>query len=145
MLTLFTLSLYAQGDSTSPGLEYTYDGNGLREAPEHQLERKSLTSDANKGITLIEYDDHNMPRRIQFANGNKIEYVYTAEGKKLRTIYYTASTEQKDSTEYLFGGMLTRENGVLNKYLFDGGYFSFDNTNAPTCHYYNRDHLGNIS
>ena len=60
MLILFTLSLYAQGDSTSPGLEYTYDGNG------------NLTSDANKGITLIEYDDHNMPRRIQFTNGNAI-------------------------------------------------------------------------
>ncbi len=82
--------------------------------------------------------------RIQFANGNKIEYVYTAEGKKLRTIYYTASTEQKDSTEYLFGGALTRKNGTLDKYLFDGGYYSFGN-NAPTCHYYNRDHLGNIS
>lgn len=60
MLILFTLSLYAQGDSASPGFEYTYDGNG------------NLTSDANKGITLIEYDDHNMPRRIQFTNGNAI-------------------------------------------------------------------------
>ena len=40
-------------------VEYTYDGNG------------NLTSDANKGISLIEYDDMNMPRRIQFANGKK--------------------------------------------------------------------------
>ena len=112
-------------------MEYTYDGNG------------NLTSDANKGISLIEYDDMNMPHRIQFTNGNKIEYVYTAEGKKLRTIYYTASTEQKDSTEYLLGGLLTKKNNNLDKYLYDGGYYSFDN-NTPTCHYYNRDHLGNI-
>ena len=35
-------------------------------------------------------------------------------------------------------------NGTLDRYIFDGGYFSFSNTNIPTCHYYNRDHLGNI-
>lgn len=48
-------------DGANLSVEYTYDGNG------------NLTSDANKGITLIEYDDMNMPRRIQFANGDKIE------------------------------------------------------------------------
>ena len=47
-------------DGANLSVEYTYDGNG------------NLTSDANKGITLIEYDDHNMPRRIQFTNGNAI-------------------------------------------------------------------------
>lgn len=119
-------------DGANLSVEYTYDGNG------------NLTSDANKGISLIEYDDMNMPRRIQFADGNKTEYVYTAEGKKLRTIHYTASTHQKDSTEYLLGGLLTKKNNNLDKYLFDGGYCSFSNTNTPTCHYYNRDHLGNI-
>ena len=46
-------------DGANLSVEYTYDGNG------------NLTSDANKGISLIEYDDMNMPHRIQFANGNK--------------------------------------------------------------------------
>ena len=118
-------------DGADLSVEYTYDGNG------------NLTSDANKGISLIEYDNMNMPKRIQFTNGNTIEYIYTASGQKLRTIYYTASTQQKDSTEYFLGGLLTRKNNNLDKYLFDGGYFSFDN-NTTTCHYYNRDHLGNI-
>ena len=39
--------------------------------------------------------------------------------------------------------LLTINNGTLYKYLYDGGYCSFDN-NTPTSHYYNRDHLGNI-
>lgn len=136
-------------DGADLNVEYTYDGNG------------NLTSDANKGIALIEYDDMNMPMRIQFTNGNVTEYVYTVDGRKLRSIYYTAvpnitvpmhtshvlteaETLCKDSTEYLLGGVLTRKNDTFDKYLFDGGYFSFSNTNIPTCHYYNRDHLGNI-
>jgi len=32
-------------------VEYTYGGNSLREATEHPLERKSLTSDAPKSIS----------------------------------------------------------------------------------------------
>ena len=136
-------------DGADTDVEYTYDGNG------------NLTSDANKGIALIEYDGMNMPRRIQFTNGNVIEYTYTAGGQKLRTTYYTAvpnisvpmhtahvltdaETLCRDSTEYLFGGLLTMRNGTLDRYIFDGGYFSFDNSGTPSCHYYNRDHLGNI-
>lgn len=38
-------------DGANLSVEYTYDGNGLREATEHPLERKSLTCDANKGIS----------------------------------------------------------------------------------------------
>ena len=38
----------------------------------------------------IDYDDNNYPSRIQFANGNVTEYVYTATGEKLRTVHYTA-------------------------------------------------------
>ncbi len=35
-------------DGANLSVEYTYGGNGLREATEHPLERKSLTSDAKK-------------------------------------------------------------------------------------------------
>ena len=103
----------------------------------------------------------NMPRRIQFTTGNVIEYTYTAGGQKLRTTYYTAvpnisvpmhtahvlteaETLCRDSTEYLLGGLLTMRNGTLDRYVFDGGYFSFGSDGTPSCHYYNRDHLGNI-
>ena len=136
-------------DGADLNVEYTYDGNG------------NLTSDANKGIALIEYDDMNMPRRIQFTNGNATEYVYTVDGRKLRSTYYTAvpnitvpmhtshvlteaETLCKDSTEYLLGGVLTRKNDTFDKYLFNGGYCSLYPSTTPNFHYYNRDHLGNI-
>lgn len=49
-----------------------------------------LTQDANKGLSLIEYDLFGHPRRIQFYNGNVTEYVYAATGEKLRTKHATA-------------------------------------------------------
>ena len=36
------------------------------------------------------------------------------------------------------------EDGKLDKYLFDGGYCSFDNNQNPTFHYYEKDHLGSV-
>ena len=110
---------------------------------------------------FIEYDDNGMPRRIQFADGNVTEYVYTATGRKLRAVYYTAvpgitvgsgETHQltaseilsKDSIDYL--GSLTLVNGVLGQYFFPGGYCSLNDVNASGgigWHYYNYDHLDN--
>ena len=121
----------------------------------------SLITDTGKGIMFIEYDDNGMPRRIQFADGNVTEYVYTATGRKLRAVYYTAvpgitvgsgETHQltaseilsKDSIDYL--GSLVMENGVPAQYLFAGGYCSLNDVNASGgigWHYYNYDHLDN--
>jgi len=39
----------------------------------------------NKGIGLINYDLAGNPRRVQFENGHVIEYVYGADGRRLRT------------------------------------------------------------
>ena len=36
------------------------------------------------------------------------------------------------------------EDGKLDKYLFDGGYCSFDNNQNPTFHYYEKDHLASV-
>ena len=136
------------GDASN-GSAFQYNANG------------SLITDTGKGIMFIEYDDNGMPRRIQFADGNVTEYVYTATGRKLRAVYYTAvpgitvgsgETHQltaseilsKDSIDYL--GSLVMENGVPAQYLFAGGYCSLNDVNASGgigWHYYNRDHLGN--
>ena len=143
------------------GAEYQYNGNG------------SLVSDANKGIANIDYDNNNMPRRIQFTNGNVTEYIYSAGGEKLRTIHRTAvanvtvpvgstlpltkaNTLSVDSTDYI--GNFELGSGLWYKYYFNGGYcrvFS-GKTNARgrqillplrdlwvTFHYYTQDHLGN--
>ena len=145
-------------DSGDSEVEYTYNDNG------------ALTSDKNRGIALIEYDNSNNPKRVQFTNGNVTEYIYTATGQKLRTIHYTATsnitvpmgtthtltqneTQSIDSTDYLLGGTYRLTNGMRSMYLFPGGYCNLNdptvtNTGNPgtdsiSYHYYNKDHLGN--
>ena len=49
-----------------------------------------LAQDANKGLSLVEYDLFGHPRRIQHYNGNVTEYVYAATGEKLRVKHTTA-------------------------------------------------------
>ena len=128
------------------GVQYSYYYDG------------SLKWDANKGITLIEYDHFGYPKKICFSNGNTTEYTYTADGRKLRTIYKTAvpnitvalgqtisltsaNTLSVDTITYV--GNFIIENGQLTKYLFDKGYFTFSNGQA-VAHYYIQDHQGNV-
>ena len=47
-------------------VKYLYDANGNQFA------------DLNKGIAWIKYNLLNLPQTIQFANGNKTEYMYDA-------------------------------------------------------------------
>lgn len=99
----------------------------------------ALISDTGRGITMIEYDNNKNPIRIQFSNGNVTKYIYSAEGTKLRTIYYTAmpninvpdgctheldasEIQTADSLDFLMEGNLILKNGRINKYLFEGGY-----------------------
>ena len=99
----------------------------------------ALISDTGRGITMIEYDNNKNPIRIQFSNGNVTKYIYSAEGTKLRTIYYTAmpninvpdgctheldasEIQATDSLDFLMEGNLILKNGRINKYLFEGGY-----------------------
>ena len=127
------------------GVQYAYYDDG------------ALKWAANKGLSLIQYDRHGHPQRVQFYNGNVTEYVYAADGEKLRTIYRTAvpnitvplgttislnssNTLSVDSINYV--GNFIYENGQLKKYLLDGGYATIVN-NQATYHYYTKDHLGN--
>jgi RHS repeat-associated protein len=65
-------------DGSSNTQEYWYNTAG------------DLTRDANKGIALINYDLLGHPIRVQFTNGNVTQYVYAADGRKLRTKQTTA-------------------------------------------------------
>ena len=53
-----------------------------------------------------------------------------------------------DSTDYLLGGSLVVKDGMVDRYLFDGGYAKASMVNPTSYrfafHYYNQDHLGNI-
>ena len=114
-------------DGADEDVEYFYDANG------------ALVKDLNKGISNIEYDVLGNLKCITFNNGFKTKYIYDAAGYKLRTTHESAVT---NTTDYI--GNFIFEDGKLDKYLFDGGYCSFDNNQNPTFHYYEKDHLGSI-
>ena len=114
-------------DGANADVEYFYDTNG------------ALIKDLNKGISNIEYDVLGNLKCITFNNGFKTKYVYDAAGNKLRTTHESALT---NTTDYI--GNFVFKDGKLSKYLFDGGYCSFDNNQNPTFHYYEKDHLGSI-
>lgn len=114
-------------DGANADVEYFYDANG------------ALVKDLNKGISNIEYDVLGNLKCITFSNGFKTKYIYDAAGNKLRTTHESVVT---NTTDYI--GSFIFEDGKLDKYLFDGGYCSFYNSQNPTFHYYEKDHLGSV-
>ena len=114
-------------DGANADVEYFYDANG------------ALVKDLNKGISNIEYDILGNLKCITFSNGFKTKYIYDAAVNKLRTTHESVVT---NTTDYI--GNFIFEDGKLDKYLFDGGYCSFYNSQNPTFHYYEKDHLGSV-
>ena len=139
---------------TDLGSSNVHDGafefvNGANSALEYYYNNAGdLTRDKNKGIALIQYDLLGHPTRVQFTNGNVTEYVYTADGRKLRTKRTTAvegltvpmgqtmdltaaQTLAVDTTD-CSGPWMFRRRGETNvtytdavSYHFDGGYITF--------------------
>ncbi|MBX0293120.1 hypothetical protein K3G63_21930 [Hymenobacter sp. HSC-4F20] len=129
--------------SGSQSPDYTYDAAG------------SLLSDRNKGITHIQYNYLHLPELIEWSNGNKLQYVYTATGQKVgklatpaavagkptlapvRTDYLGAWQYEKDSLRWLNHAegralMIYRRNaaqGIDSKVQYE---------------YTLKDHLGNL-
>ncbi|RSK47172.1 hypothetical protein [Hymenobacter rigui] len=77
----------ATAGSTTP--DYTYDAAG------------SLTSDKNKGITRIQYNHLHLPELIEWQNGNKLQYLYTATGQKVAKLATEAGKPAPVRTDYL--------------------------------------------
>ena len=80
---------------------------------------------------------------VQRHDHSSIEYIYAADGMKLRTIHRPASsTALTDSIDYV--GNLILKNGQPSMYLFDGGYATFNANGAVNgWHYYIQDYMGN--
>lgn len=112
-------------DGANQTIEYLYDKNG------------NLTKDLNKNITEIQYNCLNLPRLVTFAGGNRIEYEYAADGRKLRTVHVTGGTTL--TTDYC--GNAVYENGVLKMLLNEAGYASVPDKKF---HFYLKDHQGNV-
>ena len=91
----------------------------------------------NKGITNISYNSLSLPQVVTFSNGNTITYLYTADGRKLRTVHKIGTTTT--TTDYC--GNVIYENGTQKLLLTEEGYI---NLNSPTTYYYYlKDHQGN--
>lgn len=176
----------AYGDGVIDNLTYSYKGNriyGIHDSAQNVLSAGfydfkdnkikvpnapeygyddcgSITYDTNKGVTRIEYDFSGNPTRIQLADYNVTEYVYSADGRLLKSIHRTAVPQGRllnlgethqltasetfsiDSTEYI--NDFEFKNGTLSMCKFDGGYMAPPFNNS-TYRYYITDHLGNNS
>ena len=111
-------------DGVKQANEYAYDANG------------NLTKDLNKGISNIEYNFLNLPGKVTFTDGSTIEYVYAADGTKLRTVHTIGGTTT--TTDYC--GDVIYENGVRKYLLTEEGYVTLADNKY---HYYLQDHQGN--
>ena len=112
-------------DGASTANEYTYDNNG------------NLTKDSNKNISGIAYNYLNLPIKVTFSDGSTIDYVYAADGTKLRTVHTIDGTvATKD-----YCGNVIYENSVRKMLLTEEGYVDLANSN--TYYYYLKDHQGN--
>lgn len=111
-------------DGANAATEYEYDENG------------NLTKDLNKKITDIQYNYLNLPVLIQFEDGNRISYVYDANGTKLRTTHLIDGVTT--TTDYC--GNVIYENGVAKTLLTEVGYVSLVDNKY---HYFVQDHQGN--
>jgi len=68
--------------------KYLYDANG------------NMRLDRNKGIT-IHYNMLNLPDLIEFDDGRRIEWIYAADGTKLRKKLYDATDTYVGGTDYV--------------------------------------------
>jgi hypothetical protein len=107
----------------------------------------------NSNVWGIKYNALNLPEVIQFTEGHKNIYTYSAAGKKLSIVNYTLhnpvnvaqgtiSTLPVTSNDYTklttdYVGNMIYENGSLKEILLPEGYWQ-----AGVYYYYLKDHLG---
>ncbi len=132
----FTNSPQGFVDGNQNSDDYNYDANG------------NMIVDLNKKIDRIHYNHLNLPQRIEFMDGNKIEYTYTASGTKLSK--KVIGNEQVEQTDYLSGYQYL--NDKLMFFPTAEGYVNYANiselqdmNHAKFSYVYNyTDHLGNV-
>ena len=138
--------------------DFSYDPNG------------NMTKYLDRKIVTIRYNILNLPDTVQFSNGNQIVNLYSADGRKLGTEYFTQVTDLaipltagKTITQSYIPGTVN-QNGkayvdnkiynTLNGFWTlstlarisntEGYYISYNSTPYSGYHYNRTDHLGNI-
>ncbi|GHT25198.1 cell well associated RhsD protein [Bacteroidia bacterium] len=108
-------------------VEYTFNKNG------------AMTKDLNGGISTIEYNLLNLPKKIKFTEGHTTDNKYDAMGIKRQTTHTRLFTIA-ETTDYC--GNIIYEKGALKYILNTEGYVTKNGGNY-VYNYYLRDHLGN--
>ena len=122
---------YGFKNGVSQQEEYFYDENG------------NMVRDDNKGINNIEYNHLNLPTLIDFGSGDKIEYLYDANGTKMRKTVYNHYF--LSSIKDYVGNFIYDSDGSttdLEYILTDEGRVT-PNGSAHEYEYFLKDHLGN--
>ncbi len=107
--------------------EYTYNANG------------SLTLDKNKGISSITHNRLGKPEEVNFSDGKKIEYIYSASGAKLVMKLWQGETLLK-TTDY--ASAFVYEDGQLKFFASPEGRVVKNGSNFEY-QYAIADHQGN--
>ncbi|GAB5524079.1 MAG: hypothetical protein Roseis2KO_19510 [Roseivirga sp.] len=107
--------------------DYAYDENG------------SLTSDANKNISSISYNDNSLPETIVFNGGKTISFIYSGTGEKLSKI--VDNNGEITITDYMEGFIY--ENGQLQFFSHEEGRVRKNGNGDLVYDYFLTDHLGN--
>jgi RHS repeat-associated protein len=110
-------------------VEYEYDNNG------------NLVSDDNKGIQSISYNHLNLPVEIVFSSTKKIDYLYAADGTKLKETI----TDGQMTHTFDYCGNMVYEDGDLSYILNPAGRaLPTETPQVYEYEYFLRDHLGNV-
>ena len=103
-----------------------------------------MTKDLNKEIQEIKYNHLNLPTEVLFESGDKIEWLYAADGSKLRKTVIDNGTVS-EIKDYI-GGFIYQKVGAQSKKL---EFYSTaegrvrNNSGTYKYEYDIKDHLGN--
>jgi RHS repeat-associated protein len=113
-------------DGNTSGNDYTYWSNG------------SLKSDANKGISLIEYDTYlKKVKQVTFSNTNWIKWFYDGQGSLLKR-------SNSNSDIWVYSLNVIYKNDSLYQLSFADGRVLLDTNDNFTYEFEYRDYLGNL-
>ena len=121
-------------DGNISGNDYEYDANG------------SLIADKNKSIENIKYNPYlNLTEEIEKGSGEKVKYIYDADGIKLAEEIYQADAQTPvKRLDYM--GPLVYENDTLKFIMHNEGKIVVPKSQSeyPEYQYQLKDHLGNV-
>lgn len=132
----------------------------------------AMTYDPDRDVT-VSYSDLGTPCEMAYGNGNSTEYVYDADGAKLKVTWKTKATNARysmvaaeetgveaeteacllspqsdESSAWVensreYAGPFVFTDGKLDRVLFDGGFCLLSGQHTAYC-YYVCDHLGSV-